>query len=171
MFSDNVISYVYLMCAAIKIRIFFFNVFSCRCHRGILKLKVQAVCDPSLKKLIETLPTAIAKPKAPTTVKKYKSGFKTWLQWVSAYPQTAPLPAGEICLAFFIQDQIDSKQTYGKVSRVFEGINWIHNLFYSSLNPCNSYLIKFLLSFSKNMLSKPGKIQMIQTYSSSCSCF
>ena len=35
----------------------------------ILKLKVQAVCDPSLEKLIETLPTAIAKSKAP--LKKY----------------------------------------------------------------------------------------------------
>ena len=83
------------------------------------------------------------------------SGFKTWLQWVSAYLQTVPLPADEIYLALFIQDQIDSKQTYGKISRVFEGINWIHNLFYSLLNSCNSYLIKSLLSYAKKMLSKP----------------
>ena len=83
------------------------------------------------------------------------SGFKTWLQWASAYPQTVPLTADEIYLALFIQDQIDSKQTYGKVSRIFEGINWIHNLFCSSLNPCNSYLIKSLLSYAKKMLSKP----------------
>ena len=82
-------------------------------------------------------------------------GLKTWLQWVSAYPQTVPLPADKIYLALFIQDQIDSKQTYGEVSRVFEGINWIHNLLYSSLNPCNSYLIKSLLSYAKRMLSKP----------------
>ena len=116
---------------------------------------MQAACDPSLKKRIETLPIAIEKSKAPTTVKKYMSGFKTWLHWVSACPQTVPLPADEIYLALFIQDQIDSKQTYGKVSRVFEGINWIHILFYSSLNPCNSYLIKSLLSYAKKMLSKP----------------
>ena len=118
-------------------------------------MKVQAVCDPSLKKLIETLPIAIAKSKAPTTVKNYMRGFKTWLQWISAYPQTVPLPVDKIYLAFFIQDQIDSKQTYGKVSKVFKGINWIHNLFYSSLNPCNTYHIKSLLSYPKKMLSKP----------------
>ena len=72
-----------------------------------LKLKVQAACDPSLKKLIEMLSNAIEKSKAPTTVRKYMSGFKTWLQWVSVYPQTVPLWADEIYLALFIQDQID----------------------------------------------------------------
>ena len=120
MFSDNVMSYVYLMCTTIKLEFSFWISFLVDVIEDILKLKVQAVCDPSLKKLIETLLTAIAKSKAPSTVKNYMSSFKTWLQWISAYSQTVPLPVDEIYLAFFIQDQIDSKQTYGKVSRVLK---------------------------------------------------
>ena len=65
------------MCTTIKIRILFLNIFPVDVIEDILKLKVQDACDPSLKKLIETLPTAIAKSKALTTAKKYMSGFKT----------------------------------------------------------------------------------------------
>lgn len=99
--------------------------------------------------------------KAPSTVRKYRSGWLRWRTWALSKTGVTVIPAEPVHIALFLTELCNSAKSkdlgFSSLVGVVYSIAWVHKLGGYSNLPTEHPLVKGTLEGAKRSLSKPLK--------------
>lgn len=112
--------------------------------------------NPKLKQLQQELPFTLLNSRANNTLKKYNYGFNKWKQWANKYEEINYFPARAMDVALFMQEQINTGESFGAIETVYYGINHAHSICGEN-SPTSSKLVQNILEFAKRNVNRSQK--------------